>query len=121
MSPREYWAFAIKLRGGNPNWNKDKRAASAPLEAREYWAFAIKLRDGAPAKRAILDSQCEQAEEGIYCMYTSADIEAYGTGTQLEEGCVTVDTGVSCFYPGATPADAVCFIHAFVKRKVTIY
>lgn len=111
MSPREYWAFAIKLRGGSPNWTKEKRAS---LDAREYWAFAIKLRDGAPAKRAILESQCEQAEEGIYCTYTSADIEAYGTGAQLEEGCVTVDTGVSCFYPGATPADAVSTLYAFM-------
>ncbi|RDW57655.1 hypothetical protein BP5796_12456 [Coleophoma crateriformis] len=104
MSPREYWAFAIKLRDGSTA----KRETEAKVVAREYWAFAIKLRDGSPVKRATLESQCEQVDEGIYCTYTSADIEAYGTGTVLEQGCVTTDTGVSCFYPGATPADAVC-------------
>ncbi|EHK24792.1 uncharacterized protein TRIVIDRAFT_220232 [Trichoderma virens Gv29-8] len=103
MSPREYWAFAIKLRDGSV---KEKRAPEADIAAREYWAFAIKLRDGVTAKRAILESQCEQAEEGIYCTYTSADIEAYGRDSKLQEGCVTTDTGVSCFYPGATPEDA---------------
>ncbi|UNI22936.1 hypothetical protein JDV02_008780 [Purpureocillium takamizusanense] len=97
MSPREYWAFAIKLRDDDPD--KIKRDAGADLAAREYWAFAIKLRDGVPAKRQVLDSRCEQAEEGIYCTYTSADIEAYGTGPRLQDGCVTTDTGVSCFYP----------------------
>lgn len=113
MSPREYWAFAIKLRNGSPA--KNKRNPEADIAAREYWAFAIKLRDGAPAKRATLESQCEQAEEGIYCTYTSADIEAYGTGSRLEDGCITVDTGVSCFYPGKTSADAVCLSMLFKK------
>ncbi|KKO99789.1 hypothetical protein THAR02_08114 [Trichoderma harzianum] len=88
MSPREYWAFAIKLRDDSV---KEKRAPEADIAAREYWAFAIKLRDGVTAKRAILESQY---------------IEAYGRGSKLQEGCVTTDTGVSCFYPGATPEDA---------------
>ncbi|OAA39202.1 hypothetical protein BBO_06626 [Beauveria brongniartii RCEF 3172] len=104
MSPREYWAFAFKLRDNE--MQKAKRNDDPTLVAREYWAFAFKLRDGVSAtKRSILDSQCEIATEGIYCKYSSADIEAYGTASHLQEGCLTVDTGVSCFYPGTFSLD----------------
>ncbi|KAM3430477.1 hypothetical protein MY4824_007641 [Beauveria thailandica] len=104
MSPREYWAFAFKLRDNE--MQKSKRDNDPSLVAREYWAFAFKLRDGVSAtKRSTLDSQCEIATEGIYCKYSSADIEAYGTASHLQEGCITVDTGVSCFYPGTFSLD----------------
>ncbi|KAM3525497.1 hypothetical protein MY4038_007287 [Beauveria bassiana] len=98
MTPREYWAFAFKLR--DDEMQRTKRHEDPSLAAREYWAFAFKLRSGVKARRSTLDSQCEIAEEGIYCKYSSADIEAYGTASRLQEGCLTLDTGVSCFYPG---------------------
>ncbi|KAK0109487.1 hypothetical protein ONS95_002179 [Cadophora gregata] len=94
MLPRaEYWAMARKVRDSSFK----KRA--------EYWAMAPKLRDSSFKKRAELDSQCEQAPEGIYCTYTAADIEAFGTGFKLDIGCVTDGTEISCFYPGATFAE----------------
>ncbi|KAM3511373.1 hypothetical protein MY11210_004982 [Beauveria gryllotalpidicola] len=119
MSPREYWAFAIKLRENE--MQKAKRNDDPNLVAREYWAFAIKLRNGVSAKRSILESQCEIAPEGIYCKYSSADIEAYGSTGHLEEGCVTVDTGVSCFYPGSFSLDDVSsarLFHSSTKIKI---
>ncbi|KAL7961534.1 hypothetical protein V8C34DRAFT_272832 [Trichoderma compactum] len=75
-----YWAFAIKLRNDSA---KEERAPEADIAPREYWAFAIQLRDGVTAKRAIFVPQCGQAEEGIYCTYTSVDIEAYGRGPKI--------------------------------------
>ncbi|KGQ11833.1 Putative hydroxymethylpyrimidine/phosphomethylpyrimidine kinase 2 [Beauveria bassiana D1-5] len=105
MTPREYWAFAFKLR--DDEMQKTKRHEDPSLAAREYWAFAFKLRSGVKARRSTLDSQCEIAEEGIYCKYSSADIEAYGTASRLQEGCLTLDTGVSCFYPGKFGLDEV--------------
>ncbi|KAM3517184.1 hypothetical protein NHJ13051_009204 [Beauveria bassiana] len=105
MTPREYWAFAFKLR--DDEMQKTKRHEDPSLAAREYWAFAFKLRSGVKARRSTLDSQCEIAEEGIYCKYSSADIEAYGTASRLQEGCLTLDTGVSCFYPGKFSLDEV--------------
>ncbi|EGX96355.1 hypothetical protein CCM_01011 [Cordyceps militaris CM01] len=105
MTPREYWAFAFKLR--NDEMQQAKRNEDPNLVAREYWAFAFKLRSGVSAKRSTLDSQCEIATEGIYCKYSGADLEAYGTASHLEEGCLTVDTGVSCFYPGSFKLDGL--------------
>ncbi|KAM3485037.1 hypothetical protein MY8738_001720, partial [Beauveria namnaoensis] len=105
MTPREYWAFAFKLR--DDEMQKTKRHEDPSLAAREYWAFAFKLRSGVKARSSTLDSQCEIAEEGIYCKYSSADIEAYGTASRLQEGCLTLDTGVSCFYPGKFSLDEV--------------
>lgn len=105
MSPREYWAFAFKQR--DSNLAHDKRDKSQAVAARADLKFALKVREGSHAKRAPLDSQCEQTEEGIYCTYTSADVEAYGTAGRLQDGCLTVSTGVTCFYPGAKPEDIV--------------
>ncbi|OAA72359.1 Phosphomethylpyrimidine kinase type-1 [Cordyceps fumosorosea ARSEF 2679] len=127
MSPREYWAFAIKLRENE--MHAAKRNDHPNLVAREYWAFAIKLRSGVSAKRSILDSQCEIADEGIYCNYSSADIEAYGSTGHLQEGCITVETGVACFYPGSfTPNDnpagpsdqaaSICLFHSSTEIKI---
>ncbi|KAK8145560.1 hypothetical protein G3M48_004301 [Beauveria asiatica] len=120
MSPREYWAFAFKLRDNE--MQKSKRDNDPSLVAREYWAFAFKLRDGVSAtKRSTLDSQCEIATEGIYCKYSSADIEAYGTASHLQEGCITVDTGVSCFYPGTFSLDDVYYSsHMTMTSEKTI-
>lgn len=101
MSPREYWAFAFN----SPDGNASKEKREDPVSPREYWAFAFKTRDGNPEKRAevkggTLETNCEQAAEGVYCTYTNADIEAFGSsGTKLETYCIQTTEGVSCFYP----------------------
>lgn len=93
--PPKYWGLAS---------NQEKRTADADIIAREYWAFAIKLRDDEITKRGTMDPQCEKAKEGVYCKYTKADVEAFGaiSSAHLEEECVAVDNGVSCFYPNKT-------------------
>ena len=97
MTPREYWAFAFKARDGSVS--KEKREAG--MTPREYWAFAFKTRDGSVEKRATLETNCEQADEGIYCTYAKADMETYGStgSTTLEEYCTHTADGVVCFYP----------------------
>jgi len=117
MTPREYWAFAFKTR--EDNISKEKRDVA--MSPREYWAFAFKLRGDSVEKRATLETNCEQATEGVYCTYTTADIAAYGaTGsTELETYCSTTADGVACFYPADVVASVYPIIYSTRDRLLT--